>query len=70
MRRYADRLKHEFKEGSGVVVLAIRRGDGWTFDPTDDLACASDETLLVRGPPLGVDRLRELASDGDGDGLE
>ncbi|WP_436346684.1 potassium channel family protein [Natronorubrum sp. FCH18a] len=58
----------EFEEGAGVVVLAIRRDDGWTFDPTGNLSCTSGDSLLVRGPPVGVDHLRELA--GDGDGLE
>lgn len=58
----------EFEEGAGVVVLAIRRDDGWTFDPTGDLACAAADTLLVRGPPVGIDHLRELA--GDREGLE
>lgn len=58
----------EFEEGTGVVVLAIHSGDGWTFDPAADRACSAGETLLVRGPPVGVDHLREVAGDGD-DGL-
>ncbi|ELY46853.1 potassium channel family protein [Natronorubrum tibetense] len=58
----------EFEEGAGVVVLAIRRsgGNAWTFDPTGDLVCAAGDSLLVRGPPVGVDHLRELAGNGDG----
>lgn len=55
----------EFEEGAGVIVLAIHREDGWTFDPGGNLACSAGETLLVRGPPVGVDHLRELAGDGD-----
>ncbi|APW96705.1 potassium channel protein [Halobiforma lacisalsi AJ5] len=54
---------------TGVVVLAIRRTDGdWTFDPAGDVACSGGDTLLVRGPPLGIDRLRSIA--GSADGLE
>ena len=58
----------EFEEGAGVVVLAVRRGEGWRFDPDADLEVAAGDTLLVRGPPTGVDHLRAVA--GGGDGLE
>ena len=56
----------EFEEGAGVVVLAIRRDDAWAFDPAGDREIATGDTLLVRGPPLGVDHLREIAGDGEG----
>ena len=53
---------------TGAVVLAVRRdgagGDGWTFDPADEFACSAGDTLLVRGPPVGVDQLRSLAGEG------
>ncbi|QCS43997.1 potassium channel family protein [Natrinema versiforme] len=55
----------EFEEGTGVVVLAIHADDGWTFDPDADRPCSAGETLLVRGPPLGIDHLREVAGNGD-----
>ncbi|WP_226482472.1 potassium channel family protein [Natrinema amylolyticum] len=55
----------ELEAGAGVVVLAIHGGDGWTFDPEPDRACAAGETLLVRGPPAGVDHLREGAGDSE-----
>ena len=56
----------EFEEGTGVVVLAVDREAGWTFDPDDDLTCSSGDTLLVRGPPAGIDHLREVSGDENG----
>ncbi|WP_222920266.1 TrkA C-terminal domain-containing protein [Natrinema sp. SYSU A 869] len=53
----------ELEEGAGVIVLAIHGGDGWTFDPPADRVCAAGETLLVRGPPVGIDHLREIGGD-------
>lgn len=59
----------EVEAGTGIVVLAIHGDAGWIFDPSADFACLAGETLLVRGPPVGIETLREVAGNGT-DGLE
>jgi uncharacterized protein with PhoU and TrkA domain len=46
----------------GVDVIAIRRGKRWLIDPDEDEALLSRDIVFARGAPLGVERLRKLAS--------
>jgi uncharacterized protein with PhoU and TrkA domain len=45
----------------GMRVVAIRRGKEWIIDPDGDETMMPDDVLILRGPPLGINELRELA---------
>jgi uncharacterized protein with PhoU and TrkA domain len=45
----------------GMRVVAIRRGKEWIIDPDGDEHMMPDDVLILRGPPAGINELRELA---------
>jgi uncharacterized protein with PhoU and TrkA domain len=45
----------------GMRVVAIRRGKEWIIDPDGDEVLVPDDVLILRGPPAGIDELRELS---------
>lgn len=45
----------------GVRVIAIRHGEGGSYDPPGDMRIEPDDVLVVNGPQRGEPRLRELA---------
>jgi uncharacterized protein with PhoU and TrkA domain len=45
----------------GVTVLAIKRGDSWILLPTRETDVQKDDSLVVKGPPDGIDILCEMA---------
>ena len=45
----------------GMRVVAVRRGKQWIIDPDGDEVMVPDDVLILRGPPAGIDELRELA---------
>jgi len=45
----------------GMRVVAIRRGKEWIIDPDGDEVMVPDDVLILRGPPAGINELRELA---------
>ena len=45
----------------GMRVVAIRRGKEWIIDPDGDEVLLPDDVLILRGPPAGINELRELA---------
>jgi uncharacterized protein with PhoU and TrkA domain len=49
----------------GMRVVAIRRGKEWIIDPDGDEVMVPDDVLILRGPPAGIDELRELAGAPD-----
>jgi uncharacterized protein with PhoU and TrkA domain len=46
----------------GVDIIAIRRGKRWIIDPEEDETIVEGDILIARGAPLGVEKLRSLAS--------
>jgi uncharacterized protein with PhoU and TrkA domain len=48
---------------TGMVVLAIRRGDDWLYDPAPESTLQAGDVLYACGPPVGEHRLRERAGD-------
>jgi len=46
----------------GVDIIAIRRGKRWIIDPNEDERIVEGDILIARGAPLGVEKLRSLAS--------
>jgi uncharacterized protein with PhoU and TrkA domain len=49
----------------GVDVIAIRRGKRWIIDPSEDEIIVEGDVLIARGAPLGVEKLRNLATRGN-----
>jgi len=45
----------------GMRVVAVRRGKEWIIDPDGDEVMVPDDVLILRGPPAGINELRELA---------
>jgi uncharacterized protein with PhoU and TrkA domain len=45
----------------GMRVVAIRRGKQWVIDPDGDETMLPEDVLILRGPPAGINELRELA---------
>jgi uncharacterized protein with PhoU and TrkA domain len=45
----------------GMRVVAIRRGKEWVFDPDGDEVVVTDDVLILRGSPDGIDELRVLS---------
>jgi len=45
----------------GMRVVAIRRGKQWIIDPDGDETMMPEDVLILRGPPAGINELRELA---------
>ena len=45
---------------TGMWLLAIRRGEDWTFGPDADTAISGGDVLLYQGPEEGVNPLRAL----------
>jgi uncharacterized protein with PhoU and TrkA domain len=45
----------------GMRVVAIRRGKEWIIDPDGDETMMPEDVLILRGPPAGINELRELA---------
>jgi len=46
----------------GMRVVAIRRGKQWIIDPDGDETMMPEDVLILRGPPAGINELRELAA--------
>jgi uncharacterized protein with PhoU and TrkA domain len=45
---------------TGMWLLAVRRGDDWTFGPDADTVISGGDVLLYQGPEEGVNPLRAL----------
>jgi len=45
----------------GMRVVAIRRGKEWVIDPDGDETMMPEDVLILRGPPAGINELRDLA---------
>ena len=45
----------------GMRVVAIRRDKEWVIDPDGDETMMPEDVLILRGPPAGINELRELA---------
>ena len=45
----------------GVDVIAIRRRQEWTIDPSEDMIIMEGDVLIARGAPLGIDELKAIA---------
>ena len=45
----------------GVDVIAIRRRQEWTIDPSEDMIIMKGDVLIARGAPHGVDELKAIA---------
>ena len=56
--RSVDELENAVEE---VRLLAIRRGNRWLFDPSDEGVLQGGDILVVRGHPEGLPQLRRLA---------
>lgn len=50
-------------QGTGMVVLAVRREGDWIYDPDADARLEPGDVVYARGPPEGERRLRERAGD-------
>jgi len=46
----------------GIDIIAIRRGKRWIIDPSEDETIIEGDMLIARGAPLGIEKLRALAS--------
>lgn len=46
---------------TGMQVIAIRRGEGWIYDPDKNTRVESGDILISRGPEAGVSILTQLA---------
>ncbi len=49
-------------EQTGMVVLAVRRGDSWVYAPDPEVRLQAEDVLYARGPPEGETRLRDRSS--------
>ena len=56
--RSVDELENAVEE---VRLLAIRRGNRWLYDPSDEGVIQGGDILVVRGHPEGLPQLRRLA---------
>jgi len=45
----------------GMRIVAIRRGKEWIIDPDGDEVMVPEDVLILRGPPAGINELRDLA---------
>ena len=52
----------ELPVATGMRVMAIRRDQDWITDIDGETILTPDDVLFLRGPPLGIVRLRELAA--------
>jgi len=50
----------ELEANTGMVVLAIRRGSEWLFDPAPGTTIETDDVLVARGPRDGEAKLRAV----------
>lgn len=46
---------------TGIVAMALRRGEEWTYDPVPDTVLEPGDVLYGRGPLEGEELLRERA---------
>jgi len=46
---------------TGMRVIAIRRGQKWVYAPESDTVIFKGDILLARGPPEGIQDIRDLA---------
>ncbi|MCJ7429247.1 MAG: potassium channel protein [Candidatus Nanohaloarchaeota archaeon QJJ-5] len=53
----------EQETGAGTQIIAMKRTDGWVFDPTDDLVLEEEDVLYVRGPKETVEGVYERMTD-------
>lgn len=56
--RSVDELENAVEE---VRLLAVRRGNRWVFDPSDEGVLQGGDILVVRGHPEALPQLRRLA---------
>lgn len=54
-------LDIELPVHTGMRVLAVRGGDGWTTTVTGETILLPDDVLFLEGPPAGIDMARQLA---------
>jgi uncharacterized protein with PhoU and TrkA domain len=52
----------ELAANIGVDIIAIRRGKEWIIDPELKEEIMEGDFLIVRGAPLGIQKLRDIAS--------
>jgi len=50
----------ELEANTGMVVLAIRRGSEWLFDPALGTEIEPGDVLVARGPRDGESKLRAV----------
>lgn len=48
----------------GIDVIALRRGKRWIIDPGEEETMRRGDILIARGAPLGIEKLRAVASGG------
>lgn len=53
----------EHETGKGTQIIAMKRSDGWVFDPQDDEVLEEDDILYVRGPRETVETVYERMTD-------
>lgn len=46
---------------TGMRILAVRGGDGWTTAVSGETILVPDDVLFLEGPPAGIPTVRELA---------
>lgn len=46
----------------GIDIIAIRRGKRWIIDSSEDETIAEGDIIIARGAPLGIERLKGLAT--------
>jgi len=55
-----DVAELELETQTGMVILAIRRGDNWLFDPEPGTTINPNDVLVARGPRDGEAKLRAI----------
>jgi uncharacterized protein with PhoU and TrkA domain len=46
----------------GIDIIAIRRGKRWIIDPSEEEVIRLGDVLIARGAPLGIEKLKAVAS--------
>jgi uncharacterized protein with PhoU and TrkA domain len=46
----------------GIDIIALRRGKRWIIDPSEEEMIRLGDVLIARGAPLGIEKLKAVAS--------
>jgi uncharacterized protein with PhoU and TrkA domain len=46
----------------GIDIIALRRGKQWIIDPSEEEMIRLGDVLIARGAPLGIEKLKAVAS--------